>query len=102
MNLLVGNLPMKCDILLGQNWLERFSYQFQITDLGIKLKAYSETLVRIPTTEKSRRLLETVELQENIFCASSAAECVDNSFICLRIYCNHTDKILRKFPRTQE
>jgi len=29
-------------------------------------------------------------------------ECVDNSFICLVINCNPTDKTLRKFPRTQE
>ena len=28
--MLVGDLPMNCDILLGQHWLERFGYQFQI------------------------------------------------------------------------
>jgi hypothetical protein len=100
--MMVGDLPMKCDILLGQDWLERFSYQIQIHDLGINLPAYSETLVRIPTTEKGSRLLETEELQENIYCASCVVECVDNSFICLGINCNPTDKILRKFPRTQE
>jgi hypothetical protein len=57
--MLIGDLPMKCDILLGQDWLERFGYQFQIPDLDINLPAYSETLVRIPTTEKGSRLLET-------------------------------------------
>jgi len=67
--MLVGDLPMKCDILLGQDWLERFGYQFQIPELGINLPAYSETLVRIPTTGKGSRLLEAEELQENIFCA---------------------------------
>jgi hypothetical protein len=72
--------------------VERFGYQFQIPDLGINLPAYSETLVRITTTEKGSRLLETEELQENIFCASSVVECVDNSFICLVINCNPTEK----------
>jgi hypothetical protein len=100
--MLVGDLPMKCDILLGQDWLERFGYQFRIPDLSINLPTYSETLVRIPTTEKGSRLLETEELQENTFCASSVVECVINSFICLVINCNTTDKLLRKFPRTQE
>jgi hypothetical protein len=65
--MLVGESPMNCDILLGQDWLERFGYQFQIPDLGINLSAYSETLVRIPTTEKGSRLVESQELQENIF-----------------------------------
>jgi hypothetical protein len=49
--LLVDFLPVNCDILLGQDWLEKFGYQFQIPSLGISLPAYSETLVRIPTTE---------------------------------------------------
>jgi hypothetical protein len=35
--MLVGDLPMKCDILLEQDWVERFGYQFQIPDLGILL-----------------------------------------------------------------
>jgi len=100
--MLVSDLPMKCDILLGQDWLERFGYQFQIPELGINLPAYSETLVRIPTTEKGSRLLEAEELEENVFCSSGVVECVDNSFICLVINCNPTDKTLRKFPRTQE
>jgi hypothetical protein len=94
----VRNLPMNCDILLGQDWLERCGYQFQIPDLGINLPAYSETVVRIPTTEKGSRLVEAQELQENIFCASSVVECVDSSFICLVINCNPTNKILRTFP----
>ena len=46
---LVNSLPMNCEILLGQDWLERFGYQFQIPSLGNNLPAYSETLVRIPT-----------------------------------------------------
>jgi hypothetical protein len=91
---------MKCDILLGQDWLDRFGYQFQIPNLGINLPAYSET-DRIPTTDKGSRLLETEKLQKKIFCASSVVECVGNSFICLIINCNASDKILRKFPRTQ-
>jgi hypothetical protein len=33
--LFVGDLPMNCDILLEQDWLERFGYQFQIPHLGI-------------------------------------------------------------------
>ena len=74
--MLVGDLPMNCDILLRQDWLERFGYQFQIPDLGINLPAYSETLVLIPTTEKESRLVEAQELQENIFCALSAVEFV--------------------------
>ena len=99
---LVGDLPMNCDILLGQDWLERFGYEFQIPDLGINLPAYSETSVRIPTTEKGSRLVEAQELQENIFCASSVVECVDSSFICLDVNCNPSDEILKKFPQTQE
>ena len=53
--LLVNSLPMKCEILLGQDWLERFGYQFKIPYLGMNLPAYSETLVRIPTTEQDNR-----------------------------------------------
>ena len=98
----VEKLPVNCDILLGQDWLERFGYQFQIPDLGINLPAHSETLVRVPTTEKGSRLIESQELQENIFCASGVVECADSSFICLVINCNSTDKILKKFPRTHE
>ena len=69
--------------------------------MDIILPAYSETLVRIPTTEKGSRLVEAQELQENIFCASSIVECI-NSFICLIINCNSTDESLRNFPQTQE
>ena len=100
--MVVGNFPMNCDILLGQDWLERFGYQFQIPDLGINLPAYTENLVQIPTTEKGSRLVEAQELQENIFCASSMVECVDSSFICLVINCNSTDEILTNFLQTQE
>jgi len=93
---------MNCEILLGQDWLERFGYQFQIPSLGINLLAYLETLVRIPTTEQGNRLVEVQELQENIFCASSVVECKDSSFLCLIINLNFTDETLKKFPRTQE
>jgi hypothetical protein len=68
----------------------------------IVLPAYSETLVRIPTTEKGSRLVEAQELQENVFCASSVVECTDSSFVCLIINCNPTKETLRKFPQTQE
>jgi hypothetical protein len=78
----VQELPMDCDILIGQDWLERFGYQFQIPELGITLPAYSETLVRIPTKEKGTRLTESQELKENIFCASSVVECVDAFCFC--------------------
>ena len=64
---LVGDLPMNCDILLGQDCLDRFGYQFQMPHLGINLPAYSETLVRIPTNEKRSGLVEAQELQENVF-----------------------------------
>jgi len=87
--------------LLGQDWLERFGYQFQIRDLSINLPAHSETLVRVPTTKKGSRLIELQELQENMFCASGVVECAD-SFICLVINCNSTDEILKKFPRTHK
>jgi len=87
--MVVGNLPVNCDILLGQAWLERLGYQFQIPDIGINLPAYSETLVRIPTTEKGSQLVEAQEMEENIFCVSSVVECVDTSFICLAINCNY-------------
>jgi hypothetical protein len=39
--MLVSELPMNCDILLGQNWLERYGCQLQIPSLGITLPAYS-------------------------------------------------------------
>jgi hypothetical protein len=68
---------MNCEILLGQDWLERFGYQFQIPSLGINLPAYLETLVRIPNTAKGNRLVEAQELQDNIFCASCVVECKD-------------------------
>jgi len=93
---------MNCEILLGQDWLERFGYQFQIPSLGINLPAYSETLVHIPTSEKGNRLVEAQELEENVFCASSVVECKDSSFICLIINLKSTGETLKKFPRTQE
>jgi len=89
---------MDCDIVIGQDWLERFGYQFQIPNLGINLPACSETLIRIPTTKKGTRLIEAHELQENIFCASSVVECVDSSFICLVTNCNPADEVLKSPP----
>ena len=96
---MVNSLPMNCEILLGQDWLERFGYQFHIPFLGINLPAYSETLVRIPSTEQGNRLVEAQELQDNIFCTSSVVEC-KHSFLCLIINLNSTDETLKKFPRT--
>jgi len=58
---MVNSLPMNCEILLGQAWLERFGYQFHIPSLGINLSGYSETLVRIPTAQ-GNRLVEGQEL----------------------------------------
>jgi hypothetical protein len=57
--MVVQELPIDSDILIRQDWLERFGYQFQIPELRIKLPAYSETLVRIPTNEKGTRLIES-------------------------------------------
>jgi hypothetical protein len=93
---------MECDILIGQDWLEKFGYQFQITELGIYLPTCSETLVRIPASEQGARLVEAQELQANVFCASSVVECVDSFYICLVINCNTTDEVLKTFPQTQE
>ena len=95
--LVVNSLPMNCEILLGQDWLEKFGYQFQIPSLGINLPACSETLVRIPTTAQGNRLVEAQELQDNIFCASSVVECKDFSFICSIINLNSTDETLKNF-----
>jgi hypothetical protein len=100
--MVVQELPTDCDILIGQDWLERFGYQFQIPELGITLPAYTETLVRIPTKEKGTRLVESQELQENIFCASSVVECADASFVCLVINCNPIEKTFHAFPQVQE
>jgi len=50
--LVVDNLPMNYDLLLGQDWLEKFVFHFQIPSLGITLPAYSETLVRIQHKKK--------------------------------------------------
>ena len=49
--MIVSELPMDFDVLIGQDWLERFGYQFQIPNLGINLPACFETLIRIPTSE---------------------------------------------------
>jgi hypothetical protein len=96
----MGDLPIKCNILLGHDWLERFGYQFRILELGINLPAYSETLVRIPTVQIGSRLLETGITREHILCFKCNRIC--RLFIRLVINCNQTDKILRKFHRTQE
>jgi hypothetical protein len=98
----VKTLPMNCDMLLGQDWLERFGYQFRIPALGINLPAYSETLVRIPTTKQGNRLVEAQELQESVFCASSVVECKDSSFLCLITILNSTDETSKKFPRNRD
>lgn len=100
--LVVDKLPMNYDLLLGQDWLEKFGFNFQIPSLGITLPAHSETLVRIPTRETGNRLIESQELQENIYCASSVVECVDNAFLCLLINLNPTEQALKHFPHTQE
>jgi hypothetical protein len=92
---------MNCEILLGQDWLEMSGYQFQISSLGINLPAYSETLVRVPTTAQGNRLVEAQKLQVNIFCASSVVECKDSSFLCLIINSNSTDETFKKFQITQ-
>jgi hypothetical protein len=97
----VHSLPINCEIL-GQDWLERFGYYFQIPAIGIDLPAYSEKLVQIPTTKHGNRVVEAQEIQENIFCASSVVECKDYSFLCLIINLNSTNETLSKFPRTQE
>jgi len=101
MFLRVNSLPMNCEILLGQDWLEMSGYQFQILSLGINLPAYSETLVRVPTTAQGNRLVEAQKLQVNIFCASSVVECKDSSFLCLIINSNSTDETFKKFQITQ-
>jgi hypothetical protein len=71
---------MTCDVLLGQGWLERIGYQFQIPSLGIFLPANSKTVVCVPTTEHGDRLGKAQELEEVVFCASSVVECKDFSF----------------------
>ena len=75
--LVVNSLPMNCELLMGQDWPEKFGYQFEIPSLGIHLPVYSETMVLIPTTEQGNQLVEAQELQENIFFASSVVECKD-------------------------
>jgi hypothetical protein len=100
--LIKDNLTMNYDLLLGQDWLEKFGFNFQIASLGITLPPYSETLVRIPTKEKGNRLVEAQVLQENIFCASSGVECGNNSFIYLLINLNSKEQTLEHFPQIQE
>ena len=102
--MVVEKHPLDCAVLLGQDWLECFGCRLHIPSVKVDiiLPAYSETLVRIPTTEKRSRLVQAQELQENIFCASSIVECVNSSFNCLIINCNSTDESLRNFPQTQE
>jgi hypothetical protein len=100
--LVLESLPMDYDVILGQDWLERFGFQLQIPSLGVKLPAYSETLIRVPTQVTGNRLVEAQEIQENIFCASSVVECKDNSFLCLVANLNSTEQTLQCFPQTQE
>ena len=100
--MVVEKLPTNCEILFGQDWLERFGYQFQIPNSDIALPAYSETFMRIPVTEKGSSLVESQDLKENVFCASSLLEWVDSSFLCLIINCDSTDGILKRFPQTEE
>jgi hypothetical protein len=100
--LITDQLPRNHDIILGQDWLEKVGYNFQIPSLGIILPAYLETLVKIPTKEKGAHLIESKELQENVFCASSIVECVGNSFLCLLINLNQSEQPLQCFPQTQE
>jgi hypothetical protein len=49
-NLWWREIYLRIVTLLGQEWLERFGYRFQIPYLGIP--AYSASLVRIQTTER--------------------------------------------------
>jgi hypothetical protein len=100
--MVIQELPMDCDLVIGQDWLGRFGYHFSIPSLGIDLPAYSETIVRIPTNEKGVRLIESQELQQNVFCASSIVDCADSSFTCLIINCNPTNETLKTFPKLQE
>ena len=58
--------------------------------------------VRIPTREKGDPIVEAQKLQENVFCTSSVADCVDNSLLCLLINLNPTDQTLKHFPQTQK
>jgi hypothetical protein len=95
-------LPVNYDLLLGQDWLEKFGFNLQTPSLGINLPAYSETLVRIPARERGNRIIEAQDLQENVFCASSVVECVDNSFLCLLINLNPIKQTLKHFPQTQK
>jgi hypothetical protein len=91
---------MNYDLLLGQDGLEKFGY-LETSSLGITLPAYSETLVRIQTREKGNRS-GAQELEENISCASSVVECVDNSFLCLLVNLNSTEQTPKHFLQTQE
>lgn len=99
--LMAENLPMNCEVLLGQDWLERFGCRFQIPSVNVDiiLPAYSGTQVRIPTTEKGSRLVEAQELQENVLCIKYSRM---HYLVCLIVNCNSTDETLRKFPQTQE
>jgi hypothetical protein len=76
--LVLEKLPMDYDVILGQDWLERFGFQIRIPSLDVTLPAYSETLVRIPIHATGYRLVEAQEIQENVFCASSVVECKNN------------------------
>jgi hypothetical protein len=93
---------MNYDLLLGQDWLEKYGFRFQVPSLGIKLPAYSETLVRIPTQEKCNRLVEAQVLWENLLCVSGVVECTANLFLCLLVNLNHKEQTLRHFPKTQK
>jgi hypothetical protein len=96
--MVISELPMDCDVLIGQDWLERFGYQFQIPNLGIHLPACSETLNRVPTSEKGTQLTEAQELQDNVLRIQCSS--MSKFFFCLVINCNPTDEVLRTLPQT--
>jgi hypothetical protein len=47
-------------------------------------------------------MIESQELQENVFCASGVVECVNSSFLCLIINCNPEVKVLSTLPKTRD
>jgi hypothetical protein len=43
--LVMDKLPMNYDLLLGQDWLQKLGFNFEIPSLGITIPAYSETII---------------------------------------------------------
>ena len=97
----IETLPLNYDLVIGQDWLKRFGVQFSIPTLGVTIPARSEKIVKFPTNETGTRLIESQELEPNIFCASSITQCKDNTFVCLLVNTSDREVEIKHLPKLE-